>query len=326
MGFVVLRPGLLTTIQDTGRKNVGKFGIATGGAMDSYSLRMANLLLGNPPSAPALEITLVGPELEAQQEHWISICGGDLSPTIDGKPVSLWRPIRIKKGQILRFGSCVSGFRTYLAVNGGFSVPPVLKGKGTDLRGKMGGFHGRALCKGDELPVVQVKQKPLHSFRLGEEWIPHWQESSTIRVIPGNEFTSFTQQSQRDFFTDVFQVTPQSDRMGYRLQARDGSPLLRHQQKDVISSGVVRGTIQVPPDGQPIVLMADCQTIGGYPRIGVVATVDLPKMAQCKPGDYVTFKEITLEQAQELYMTQERSLRILGMYLERKWRKEMCIQ
>lgn len=321
MGFLVIRPGLLTTIQDTGRKSVGKFGVATGGAMDPYSLRVANLILGNPPSAPALEITLIGPELVAQRDLWISICGGDLSPTIDGKEIPLWRPVRILKGQSLGFGACVSGFRAYLAVNGGFSVPSVLKGTGTDLRGKMGGFQGRALRKGDQLPVVQVEQTPRCSFRLGEEWIPSWQESPTIQVIRGSEFSSFTIQSQKDFFTDVFQVTPRSDRMGYRLQARDGSPLLRQLQEEVISSGVVPGTIQVPPDGQPIVLMADCQTVGGYPRIGVVATVDLPKMAQCKPGDYVTFAEITLEEAQELYIQQERSLRILGLYLEREWRK-----
>lgn len=325
MGFLVHRPGLLTTIQDNGRKNIGKFGVASGGAMDSYSLRVANLILGNLQSAPVLEITLMGPELVAKDHYWISICGGDLSPTIDGEKIPLWRPVRIRKGQSLHFGPCASGFRAYLAVNGGFSVPTVLEGTGTDLRGKMGGFQGRALRKGDHLPVVGGEQTPRCSFRLGEEWIPYWQENPTIRVIRGTEFSSFILQSQEDFFTDVFQVTPRSDRMGYRLQARGGSPLMRHlHDVDIISSGVVPGTIQVPPDGQPIVLMADCQTVGGYPRIGVVATVDLPKMAQCKPGDYITFEEITLEQAQDLYIQQERSLRILGMYLEREWRKQMC--
>lgn len=318
MSFHVERTGLLTTLQDLGRQGVGKYGVSVGGAMDTYSLRLANLLLGNPLHAPALEVTLTGPELVAKEDHWIALCGANLSPSIQGKAISIDRPILIKKGEVLRFGACVKGCRVYLAVKGGFSIPTVLGGTGTDLRGKMGGMSGRPLQKGDCLPAKSVEGNPLRPFHLKKEVINPG-ENRFIRVIPGPEYESITRKSQYAFFSQVYQVTPQSDRMGYRLYG--GTPLDLVHRKELLSSAVYAGTIQVPPDGQPIVLMADSQTIGGYPRVGAVATVDLPAMAQLKPGDAVSFQKITLKEAHTLYWQQEQMLRCLSLAAKNNWGK-----
>lgn len=316
MSFRVGRPGLLTTIQDRGRKGVGKYGLSMGGGMDPYALRIANLLLNNPGEAPVLEITLIGPELTAEEDHWISLCGGNLSPVLDGKPIPHWQPVLVRKGQTLRFGPCIMGCRAYLAVRGGFAVPLVLGGAGTDLRGKFGGFSGRPLQKGDKLFVKCQKGKPVRSFFLGKDYLPAFSKQTSIRVIVGPEYDTFTPEAQSIFFSEPYQITLRSDRMGYRLE---GPLLHRKIQEDILSSSVSWGTIQVPPAGNPIILMADSQTIGGYPRIGVVATVDLPVLGQCKPGDVLTFQEIPLEEAQGLYRKQEDNFRCLQQWTKSLW-------
>lgn len=318
MSFHVARPGLFTTLQDLGRKGVGKYGVSVGGAMDPYSLRLANLLLGNSPHATALEITLIGPELVAEADHWIALCGGNLTPHVQGKEISLGRPVFMKKGEVLRFGPCVRGCRTYLAVKGGFSVPFVLGGTGTDLRGKIGGIEGRPLQKGDCIPVNKIKKTSCRPFHLKKKLISS-EENPLIRVIQGPEYPLFTRESQQSFFRQTYKVTPHSDRMGYRLQGE--VPLDVMVRKELLSSAVYAGTIQVPPDGQPIVLMADSQTIGGYPRIGSVATVDLPQIAQLKPGDVFSFQQITLGEAHSLYWQQEQTLRCLSLAAKNNWGK-----
>lgn len=322
MGMKIIRPGLLTSIQDLGRQGVQKYGVIVSGAMDPFALRIANLLVGNEEGQAALEITLMGPSIEIEEDTLIAITGANLSPTINGVSVPLWRPIYIKQGSTLQFGTPVSGCRAYLAVAGGFDTPDVLGSKATYLRAGIGGFQGRALKNGDALThstlsKQAIERTKLLSERIGDDpfvttdWcvshsiLPAYKRNPVLRVIPGCEFHEFAPESREHFYASRFQVTPQSDRMGYRLQ---GPTLALAQPLELISEAVSTGTIQVPPEGNPIVLLADRQTIGGYPRIGQIATVDLPVIAQVKPGESIQFLEISLEEAQQQYLLRERDI------------------
>ncbi|MBA4496128.1 biotin-dependent carboxyltransferase family protein [Paenactinomyces guangxiensis] len=324
MSIKVIHPGLLTTVQDQGRHGFQKYGVIVGGAMDSFAIRMANLLVGNEEGEAALEVTLRGPELQFQDDLLISICGGDLSPAINGVPVPGWRPVYVKKGGILRFGACVSGCRAYLAVAGGLDVPKVMESRSTYLRAKLGGFRGRALQKGDHLPVQPPPQaaekikarlfpadsqpfKAAGSF-LSLEVLPAYRNHPVVRFIRGREFALFAKKSREAFTFSPYTVTPQSDRMGYRLK---GPALSLTEPADLISEAVSAGTVQVPPDGNPIILMADRQTTGGYPKIAQVASVDLPVVAQVKPGETITFREISLDEAQMLYLEREAEIALM---------------
>jgi antagonist of KipI len=331
----IIKPGLLTTIQDLGRYGFQKFGVIVSGVMDCLSYRIANLLVGNEENAPTLEITMVGPVIEFESNALISICGGDLSPSIDGKFVPLWRPVFVKKGSQLRFGPCKSGCRSYLAVAGGFDVPRVMGSASTYLRAGIGGFKGRPLKAGDELklsPPNHRSARMIHYFSarledrkfVGTKWsvsaefIPISNQTPFIRVIKGRQYPLFSKESQKNFFREPFEITTQSDRMGYRLK---GPVLSLVSAEEMISEAVNFGTIQVPPDGNPIVLLADRQTTGGYPKIGQVATVDLPYIAQLKPSDKIKFVEISHEEAQILYLEREREIqqlkRALSLKIER---------
>jgi antagonist of KipI len=333
----IIKPGLLTTIQDLGRYGFQKFGVIVSGVMDSLSHRIANLLVGNEENAPTLEITMVGPVIEFERDTLISICGGDLSPSIDGKFVPLWRPVFVKKGSQLRFGQCKAGCRSYLAVAGGFDVPRVMGSASTYLRAGIGGFKGRPLQAGDELKLSPPNNRSIrmiHDFssKLGDrkfvgtkwsvsaEFIPISNKIPSIRVIKGRQYHLFSKESQKSFFREPFEITTQSDRMGYRLK---GPILSLASAEEMISEAVNFGTIQVPPDGNPIVLLADRQTTGGYPKIGQVATVDLPYIAQLKPGDKIKFVEVSHEEAQRLYLEREREIQQLKRALSIKWKGEM---
>ena len=339
MSIEVLKPGLLTTLQDAGRYGYQRHGVLASGAMDPFALRVANLLVGNRETEAALEITLQGPVLRFEKETLVAVCGASLSPHLDGEPVPEWQAIWVNAGGVLEFGRAAAGCRAYLAVAGGFDVPLVMGSKSTFLRGKLGGFEGRALKAGDILPIggaLTYKDVVIHDeddaadfqntseIRSGKafsncgqyvswELFPEYAENPTVRVLRGNQFDAFSAEAQERFFAEPFLVTPQSDRMGYRLQ---GPELSLSEPLEMISEAVTMGTIQVPPDGNPIVLMADRQTTGGYPKIAQVATVDLPVMAQLKPGDRVRFQDIALEEAQRLYLQRERELQILQVGLE----------
>ncbi|WHY64106.1 biotin-dependent carboxyltransferase family protein [Cytobacillus firmus] len=328
----VLKPGLLSSIQDLGRTGYQKFGVIASGAMDPFSHRMANLLSGNEENDPALEITMMGPTLTFEEDTLISICGGDLSPSINGQPIRTWRSVFVKKGSELKFGGCQKGCRAYLAVSGGFDVPEVMNSKSTYLRAGIGGFKGRALKAGDVLetgkPSLQsLKMKDYLSKQLLDkvfienDWgiasklIPETVGNPEIRITRGRQFDLFTHESRIQLFNHAFEVTAQSDRMGYRLK---GSVLALSEHAEQISEAVNFGSIQVPPDGNPIVLLADRQTTGGYPKIGQVAAVDLPLLAQAKPGDALRFAEISNEQAQQLLIKREMKLKELkqGIFLK----------
>jgi antagonist of KipI len=330
----VVKPGLLSTIQDLGRYGFQKYGVIVSGSMDPIAHRISNLLVGNDENEAVIEMTLTGPVLEFQETCLISICGGDLSPSIGGNPVPLWRSILVKKGCTLKFGGCKSGARAYLAVAGGIDVPSVMKSRSTYLRAGIGGIDGRNLKEGDDLEArpLQEDSKGIMNYlipylgdntyteidwSISSEFIAIHQSQKVIRVIKGPEYNFFSDKSRQAFFGDAFKVSPHSDRMGYRLQGPQLSPA---QDIEMISEAVTFGTIQVPSDGNPIILLADRQTTGGYPRIGQVASVDLPLIAQTKPGEELSFTHITHEDAQSLMVNREKQLRHLKQGIALKLR------
>jgi antagonist of KipI len=329
MSIKVNRPGLLASIQDLGRYGFQKYGVVVSGAMDANSLRIANLLVGNPLGEAALEITLMGASLLVKDDLLIAITGADLSPVIGKEPVPLWRPAYVRKGSVIDFRACRTGCRAYVSVAGGFAVEEVMNSKSTYLRGNIGGHRGRALKPEDMLSCNKMPKKATRLFEqlkkkagprsfASVNWYVHStsfvsiNKSPEIRVIRGGEFDRFTSSSQTQFFEQDFRITPESDRMGYRLEG----PVLRTEDSfELISEAVSHGTIQVSKDGNPIILLADRQTTGGYPKIAQVATVDLPLIAQLKPGEKIRFKEITLKEAEQLYLKQERQMKQLHVGL-----------
>lgn len=307
--LTIRKAGMQTTVQDLGRPGLQKYGVVAAGAMDPYALRMANLLVGNEENAAALEITLVGPEIQFEEDGLISICGADLSPQLNETAVGLWRPLRIQKGQILTFGTPRRGSRAYLAVAGGINVPAIMGSRSTYLRAALGGFNGRALEAGDRLTTGAANDT---SFAVNApSWFmppAYYSSKPEIRVTAGRQFTSFSEDSRKRFFSELFTVSSHSDRMGYRL---DGAQLALSVPHEMQSEAVVFGSIQVPPDGNPIILMADRQTTGGYPKIAEAISVDLPLISQLKPGDRLRFTEVSIEEAQHLLRLQEKTIHCL---------------
>jgi antagonist of KipI len=330
MALKVLRAGILSTLQDLGRFGYQRFGVPVSGAMDEYSHRLANVVVGNPETEATLEVTLAGPRLALMRELLIAICGGDFQPSIDGRAVPVGRPLAVRAGCQLDLGACRQGCRAYLAVAGGFAVPEVMGSKSTYLRGTFGGFHGRALKRGDVLetgnpselryPGLQARiaageavAYPRWSLNANAAFLAH--DHHRIRFVPGRYWSQFPESSRQQFCATQFRIAPDSDRMGYRL---DGLaldvPVLR--LGEIPPEGVTFGSIQVPPDGRPIILMANRQTTGGYPRIGEVASVDLPLLAQLPPGDTLRFEPIDLEESQALYLQRDREIAIMREALE----------
>lgn len=332
MSIQVIRPGLLTSIQDMGRYGLQKHGVIVSGAMDPFALRVANLLVGNDEVEAALEMTMIGPKLRFGEDTLIAVCGGELSPAVDGQKIPEWRPVLIKKGSVLSFGTARSGCRAYLAVAGGFDIPVVMGSFSTYLRAGIGGFQGRPLKEGDVLTIripseqsirrihrlydhVSSDRFSFSAWSVSMDVFPAYQPNPVIRAMRAGEFDWFTAESVERFFSEEFLMTPQSDRMGYRLS---GPQLRLERPRELISEAVTAGTVQVPSEGNPIVLMADRQTTGGYPKIAQVATIDLPVLAQVKPGEKIRFQAITLEEAQELLRKQEREFQLLkqGIHLK----------
>lgn len=326
MSMTVIRPGLLSSIQDQGRYGFQKYGVIVSGAMDSYALRVANILVGNKENEGVLEMTLMGPTLRLEQDMLIAITGGDMVPTINEVPVPMWRPVYVKQGSVLVFKGCKPGCRSYLAVAGGYDIPAVMGSKSTYLRAGIGGLEGRALLAGDVLSLQNSQSaqscrliKQLASELLGREfaatdwyapktYILDSSPSTTVRVTYGSQYEYFSPESKEQFFNQPFRVTPQSDRMGYRLA---GPELTLREPLEMISEAVVLGTVQVPPDGNPIILLADRQTAGGYPKIAQVAAVDVAVIAQSRPGAQIRFQAISLQEAEQLHLEREEYLRQL---------------
>ena len=305
MAITVIRSGMLTTVQDLGRRGHRAAGVPLGGAMDAMALRVVNLLVGNGEDAAALEFTLTGPELVFTADTTIAMGGGDFGG------VPRWQPVRVRAGERVKFGAARTGCRGYLAVAGGLDVPVVLGGRGTYLRAALGGLEGRALRDGDELRAAAVSREMVGGWQIDERILPSYSAAPTVRIVRGAQAGEF----DGPLTTVGFKVTSKSDRMGVRLI---GPEMVRRDARELISATVAPGTVQVPPDGQPIVLMADAQTIGGYPQIAHVISVDLPLVAQLKPGDTLRFREVTLQAAHQLILDRARALALLREGLAQK--------
>ena len=308
MALEVLGGGMLTTVQDLGRYGYQRYGVPVAGAMDPFALQVANALVGNSLDEAALEITIVGPTLRATASCLIAVTGADLSFRVNGRPLPLWMAVFVRRGWIIEFGERERGCRAYLAVAGGVDVPPIMGSKSTYLRGGFGGFQGRALKEGDLIPLGQTA---LHLPSLaGREFqpgcIPNYSDSPEVRVVLGPQDDYFTEEGIATFLSSEYKVSPTSDRMGYRLQ---GPEIAHKGRADIISDGIALGSVQVPADKQPIVMMADRQTTGGYPKIATVISADIPLLAQCMPGaSTVTFKAVAVEEAQARYREMMRAL------------------
>lgn len=297
MSIDVLAPGLLTTVQDAGRDGARALGVGLAGAVDGYSLAVANRLVGNPTTAAALEITLSGPRLRFRRAATIAICGADIDARSDELTLPGWRPIHLRAKSTLTLGACRRGARAYLAIAGGIDVPRVMGSRSTDLRGAFGGHAGRALRAGDGLSVGarNAPHAGANALSIAPWWIDPepdlaFADSIAVRVLPGRDATAPVDA----LHAQEFVVAASSDRQGLRLH---GPPLHLADRRECISEPVVPGTVQLPPDGQPIVLLADAQTVGGYPRIGHVIAADLPRLAQRRSGQRLRFIPVDHVQA-----------------------------
>jgi antagonist of KipI len=324
MTIRVEAPGLLTTVQDQGRTGCQHLGVSPCGAMDPLSHRLANLLVGNDPAAATLELTLAGPRLRFMAEALVALCGADLSASVDGQPLPLWRPVWLRAGALLTFGAPLAGARAYLALAGGIQTPLVLGSRSTCLAAGFGGHRGRALRAGDVLaippqpaPPRALKQDPA-PFAAATWFVPWFRELSfqrpaTLGFLPGPQWPELTEASRAAFLATAFRVAPSSNRQGLRLQ---GPGLALATRRELVSAPVAMGTLQLPPDGAPILLMADRQTTGGYPRLGEVASVALPAAAQLRALDAVTFHLLEPREARDLLLAREERLAELAGYVK----------
>jgi biotin-dependent carboxylase-like uncharacterized protein len=296
----VLAPGLLTTVQDLGRPGFQRLGVPVGGALDPVSLRAANLLAGNPPDAAALEAAYLGPTLLCEaQEIRLAVVGAHAPLEIlpnesacSGEPVSVARSFRLRRGEAVRIGALSGGSVLYIAVEGGFEIAPVLGSVSTCMRGGFGGWNGRPLQAGDRLPLRSNIPSPRQEHEL-EAFRPEIR--TRIRAVPGPQNDYFSPEELAAFFESEYLISAGSDRMGMRLNGR----ALRHKDRvDIISDALAPGSIQVPGDGQPIVLLADRQTTGGYPKIATVISADLPALGRIPVGKKIAFESVTVEAAE----------------------------
>lgn len=291
----ILDAGLLTTVQDLGRYGFQRYGVSASGVMDEYSAKIANKLVGNKVGEAVLETTLKGVQIEFLQNTAVAITGGNCDVTLNGTKIELWQSYLVNRGDILKMGICRSGLRNYLAFAGGIDVPIIMNSKSTNLKAKVGGFNGRKLMTGDVLSVgVGSLEAPL---TLNKHHIPTYSKDIKVGVILGQQDDHFTEAGIKTFLNETYTVTQESDRMGIRLSSVSGATIEHKNGADIISDGITFGAIQVPGSGQPIVMMADRQTTGGYTKIGNVISSDLAKLAQATPGTKVKFVEYTLEQA-----------------------------
>lgn len=317
MSLTVVKAGLLDTIQDLGRFGSGSWGINPGGAMDKFAAQIANALTGNQTSEAVIEMHFPAPQILFDQNAMISITGADFTPVLNDQPVNLWQPILVRRNTILQFVQLKHGACCYLSVHGGFSIPKWLNSYSTNTRAVMGGLHGRRLEKGDQLKFGESRIYYAGLLKEGRDLYPlawraairkTYEQPLEIFFIPGHEWDQLHSISRNDLLSESFTVHSLSDRMGYHLR---GLPLTLIEKKELLSSAVSFGTMQLLPNGQLIVLMADHQTTGGYPRIGHIISSHLPKFAQLRPGAEVRFTMTDIKTAEELYISQQREIGII---------------
>jgi len=293
MSLKVIACGPLCLLQDGGRQGWQHLGVSPGGPVDKQAAAWANRLLGNAPGVPLLEIALGGVELQVQADTWLALTGADVPATLDGEPLPGWSRFRARVGQRLKLGFARAGQRAYLATAGGFHAQSILGSVATQTREKLGGIagNGQPLQAGDLLECAARGECFTRGASVPWPYRTDYREPPILRVLPGPD--AFSEEQRQAFFEQPWQISPQSDRMGVRLRGEALSAPRRQW-----SLGIVEGAIQVPPDGQPIVLLADRQTMGGYPLLGVLHPLDIGRLAQCPAHSEVRFVEASVEQAQ----------------------------
>lgn len=317
MSLTIVKAGLHDTVQDLGRYGFGSWGVNPGGAMDRYATQLANILAGNETSEAVIEMHFPGPQILFNQNALIAISGADFTPVLNDQPVSLWKPILVRRNTILQFSQWKQGARCYLAVHGGLAIEKWLNSYSTNTKAHAGGLAGRRLEKGDEINFGESHIYYAGLLKEGSELQPlNWkacikmayENPNEVHFIPGREWDLLHNISKNDLLNETFSVHSLSDRMGYHLK---GMPLTVSEKKDLLSSGVSFGTMQLLPNGQLIVLMADHQTTGGYPRIGHIISAHLPKFAQLRPSDEVKFVMTDIQAAEDLFFSQQREINII---------------
>lgn len=294
MTLTIIDAGPFSTVQDEGRWGYQAFGMPVAGAMDRHAYRVANLLAGNRRGAAALEMTLRGGAFRFDRDCLAAICGADMGATLNGRPLDNWASFRADGGDELRMDFAASGCRAYLAVQGGIDVPRVLGSRSTHARAGIGGHRGRELKAGDVLAIGTDFESAPAAQRIDPAYIPEYAASIQLRAMPGPQDDHFTAAALGAFFSATFTISSDADRMGCRL---DGPALEHAGPAEIISDALCTGSVQVPGHGRPIVLMADRQTTGGYPKIATVIGPDLARLAQGRPGDSVRFIRCTEEEA-----------------------------
>ncbi len=294
--FEVVAPGILTTVQDLGRFGCVRYGVAPSGALDGFAARIGNLLVENPENAAILEITLMGLRLKALREVVVAITGGNLRPMRDREPLTMWQALLIREGEVLAFAGPAGGFRAYLAIAGGIQVPLVMGSRSTNLSSGFGGFDGRPLRKGDILCSDSAESALRFAERVfPPNWIPSYPSCWQLRVVWGPQDDQFSEEGRQTFVSETFSVSPDSDRTGIRLKG----PVVSRKaglEESIISEGIVSGAIQVPGDGQPIIILGETAS-GGYRKIATVISADLPLLGQITPGDEVSFEAVSMDAA-----------------------------
>lgn len=293
--LLVVRGGLFSTLQDFGRFGYQRFGISASGAMDTVAMRIANALVGNAPETAVVEMTMLGlgVAVEAAGAR-VAVAGADFPVTINGRPAEAWRAYDLVRGDLLEVASARAGMRTYLAVAGGFAVPPTLGSLSTHSRSNIGGFDGRALRQGDRLPIGSA---PAGGPPLELDAADRPATDGPIRVVLGPQDDAFTVAGIATFLASAYRVTQKTDRMGCQL---DGPAIEHADGFNIVSDGIMNGSIQVPGQGRPIILLADRQTTGGYPKIATVIGPDLHRLAQRRPGEEIRFERVTVEEAEAI--------------------------
>ena len=313
MSITVLNPGLLTTVQDQGRIGYQQFGVSVSGVMDPRAATVANILVGNDDNEAVLECTMMGPQLQFDKANCIAITGGDLMPTLDGKPIPNYTAIKVEAGQVLKFTMPKTGCRAFIAFAGGLDIPEVMGSRSTYMKAKIGGVEGRKLAKDDVIgfraPKAELKNMNFRS--MASEFVPR--KEYTVRVVLGPQDDYFTDAGIQTFLSEVYSVTAEFDRMGCRLE---GAVIQHKEGGDIISDGIAFGAIQVPSSGQPIIMLGDRQTTGGYTKIANVITVDFRILAQLKQGDKVRFEQVSVKAAQASLLTQRAALKTIRNALE----------
>ena len=315
MSITIINPGMMTTVQDQGRVGYHQFGVSVSGAMCPRSAILANILVGNEDGEAVLECTMMAPQIRFDSANCIAITGGDLGPTVDGKPIENYRAIRVEAGQTLRFTMPKVGCRAFVAFAGGLDIEPVMGSRSTYMKARIGGVEGRKLQKEDvirfrdprpDLPKLDLR-------RMAPEFRPR--AEYTVRVVLGPQDDYFTDEGVKTFLSEVYTVTQEFDRMGCRFE---GAVIQHKDGGDIISDGISFGAVQVPASGKPIVMLGDRQTTGGYTKIANVITADFRILAQLKAGDKVRFEKVSINAAQDALIAQRKALKCLRGALDPK--------